>query len=278
MRSGVRVLQIHYDAATRAGLDPDFEPLDNAGSERPDWYEYWPIRQFLRREPLQDATYYGFFSPRFYAKTRLHGREVREFARGAGDVEVITFSPQPDYSACFINVFEQGEFTYSGICEAAALLLREVAPAFNLDTFVTHSRNTVFSNYFLARPSFWRRWSALCDRLYAAAETPGSRLHALLNRTHQYSKEGASARPVQVKVFVMERLASFLLEFDKVAVANYPPFSLPPSERFLGSVPQLIELDRLKLAFCDSGDPQHLYAYSVQRNLLLKRVLAPGAP
>jgi len=47
--SGLRVFQIHYDAASRAALDPDFEPLDNSRSERPDWYEYWPIRQFSER-------------------------------------------------------------------------------------------------------------------------------------------------------------------------------------------------------------------------------------
>ncbi len=270
MRSDVRVFQIHYDAATRAGLDEDFEPLDNSGSERPDWYEYWPMRGFLRAEPLDAATYYGFFSPRFYAKTRLSGRQVREFAARAGDAQVITFSPYPCHCACFINVFEQAEFFYPGTLEASTRFLHEVAPGFSLDTFVTHSRNTVFSNFFLARPAFWRHWSALCDRLFELAEAPGSPLNALLNRSHDYAKEGGPSMPVQVKVFVMERVASYLMHAAKVAVLNYPPFSLPLSDRFSGRLAELMELDRLKIAFCETGDPKHLYAYAALRGSLLK--------
>jgi hypothetical protein len=271
-----RILQIVYDAATRGAADPDFEPLDNAASARPDWYEYWPIRQFLAREALRDDTLYGFFSPRFGAKTRLSGREVHEFARAAGDVDVVTFSPHPDSSACFINVFEQGEYSVAGLLPAARLFLRGVAPAFDLDTFVTHSRNTVFSNYLLARPAFWRRWSELCGKLFAAAEPPPTPLHALLTRSHLFAMEGSERKPVQVKVFVMERLASVLIQQEHVSVAHYPPFTLPFSARFADSMPQLVELDRLKRAFCDTQDVAHLYDYAGKRNDLLRRVLGDG--
>ncbi len=274
--SHTRILQIVYDAATRAALDPDFEPLDNAASARPDWYEYWPIRQFLAREELRDDTLYGFFSPRFALKTRLTGRQVREFARAAGDVDVVTFSPHPDSSACFINVFEQGEHSVAGLLPAAKLFLREAAPGFDLDTFVTHSGNTVFSNYLLARPAFWRRWSELCGKLFAAAEPPPTPLHALLTRSHMFAMEGSERKPVQTKVFVMERLASVLLQQNRVAVASYPPFTLPLSTRFADSMPQLVELDRLKRAFCDTQDVAHLYAYAGKRSELLRRVFGDG--
>ncbi len=270
MRNRLRAFQIHYDAATRAALDPEFEPLDNAGSERPDWFEYWPIRRFLRGEELDDAAWYGFFSPRFHAKTHLTGAQVREFAAGAGDAEVITFSPHPCHCACFVNVFEQADFFYPGTLEAAAGFLGVAAPGFGLDTFITHSRNTVFSNFFLARPAFWRRWSATCERLFELSEAPGSRLHAQLNRVHDYAKEGGPSSPVRVKVFLMERVASTLIQRDKVKVVNYPTFSMPLSERFRGRLAELVELDRLKLAFFDTGDPAHLYAYAAQRGTLLK--------
>jgi hypothetical protein len=279
MDRGLRVFQIHYDAASRAALDPDFEPLDNSGSERPDWYEYWPIRQFLRREPLDPAAYYGFLSPRFFAKTGLSGRQVREFARQADRADVITFSPHPCHSACFINVFEQGEFFYPGLLEAAARFLGEVAPGFSLQTCVTHSRNTVFSNFFLARPAFWRSWGELCERLFELAEAPGGPLRALLSRTYDYAKEGGpSARPVQAKVFVVERVATFLLLSARFAVLNYPPFAFPLSERFAGRLAELQELDRLKIAFCDTGDPGDLRAYAALRNGLLRAAYAGGAP
>jgi hypothetical protein len=234
------------------------------------------MREFLRREPLDERTLYGFFSPRFAAKTGLRGAQVLEFARAAPEAEVVTFSPHPCHSACFINVFEQGEFFYPGIRETAAAFLAEAAPGFRLDTFVTHSRNTVFSNYFLARPSFWRKWLALAERLYERAEQPGP-LQALLAREHDYGKEGGPSMPVQVKVFVLERLVTFLLDTGRIAVANYPPFSFPLSDRFAGRLAELVELDRLKLAFRDSGDPRHLHAYAALRVQVLRAAYGAAA-
>jgi hypothetical protein len=272
MSADARIFQIHYDAATREAVDPDFEPLDNSARERPDWFEYWPMRTFLREARLEEGTFYGFFSPRFYPKTRLRGAQVREFLRTAQAADVVTFCPHPCHSACFINVFDQGEAFYPGILRTATAFLREVDPGFDLGTFVTHSRNTVFSNFFVARPAFWRRWLELCERLVAHADSPASPLHAELGIRHEYRKEGGPAMSVQTKVFVLERLVSYLLHVGRVRVANYPPFSLPPSERFAGRVAELVELDRLKLAFCDTGDPRHLHAYAALRGQVLRGV------
>lgn len=270
MTGDARLFQICYDAESRAAVDPAFEPLDNAASERPDWFEYWPIRRFLRGTPLEEHAYYGFFSPRFYAKTHLRGAQVREFLGTAGGADVVTFSPHPCHCACFINVFDQGEAFYPGIYATVAAFLRDVDPSFSLDTFVTHSRNTVFSNFFVARPPFWRRWLDLCERLYAHAEAPDSPLYAELGIRHEYRKEGGPAMSVQRKVFVLERLVSYLLHVGRVTIVNYPPFSFPLSERFVGHLPELMELDRLKLAFCETGDPRHLYAYAELRGRVLR--------
>jgi hypothetical protein len=270
MSSPTRLFQICYDEATRAAVDPDFEALDNSSSERHDWYEYWPIRSFLSGAALDERSLYGFFSPRFYSKTHLRGAQVREFLQAAEDADVVTFSPHPCHSACFINVFEQGEFFYPGIYGTLAAFLGEVDPGFRPDLFVTHSRNTVFSNYFVARPSFWRRWMALCERLRAHADSPDSPLHAGLAIRHEYRKEGGPAMSVERKVFVLERLASYLLQTAGVRVVNYSPFLFPPSERFVGHLPELIELDRLKLAFSDSGDARHLFAYAELRTTVLR--------
>jgi hypothetical protein len=269
MPKPAKLFQICYDAATREAVDPNFEPLDNSASERPDWYEYWPIRTLLRGGGLDEDSFYGFFSPRFYSKTHLRGEQVREFLQGADGADVVTFSPHPCHCACFINVFEQGEAFYPGIYATMAAFLREVDPTFNPDLFVTHSRNTVFSNYFVARPAFWRRWMALSERLRAHADSPDSPLYAGLAIRHEYRKEGGLAMAVQRKVFVLERLVSYLLHVARVKVVNYPPFAFPLSDRFAGRLSEVMELDRLKLAFSDSGDATHLFAYAELRKTVL---------
>ena len=62
----------HY--TSRQDLDPGFDVLDNSTNERPDWYEYWPIRKFLLNGPLDEDAFYGFLSPKFRLKTNLAPR------------------------------------------------------------------------------------------------------------------------------------------------------------------------------------------------------------
>ena len=61
--------QIYFDEISRKNLDPGFLPLDNSKNERPDWREYWPIRQFLIKESLNENALYGFLSHKFFQKT-----------------------------------------------------------------------------------------------------------------------------------------------------------------------------------------------------------------
>jgi hypothetical protein len=71
------VYQIRCDASPEG--DHDLLPFDNTANERPDWFEYWTMRTFLRTQPLDENAFYGFLSPRFKSKTNLSGRHVHEF-------------------------------------------------------------------------------------------------------------------------------------------------------------------------------------------------------
>ena len=272
MSGAVRIFQIFYNDATRAALDPDFEPLDNTPNERPDWYEYWPIRKYLAGASLDEATYYGFLSPLFFAKTQLRGHQVLDFVRQAGDVDVVTFSPHPCASAPFYNVFEQGAYFFPGFLEVASAFLREIDPAFRLEGLVNHSRNTVYSNYFAARPRFWREWLGVFDRLFHLAETPGSSLHEGLNRSIVYMKDGGETKPSQMKVMLMERIPSLLLSSGAFPTRNYDPFLMPLSTAFAEHLPELKALDALKLAYVDSADPKYLRQFVEERARLLAAV------
>jgi hypothetical protein len=264
----IRAFQIFYNDATKASLDRDFEPLDNCANERPDWYEYWPIRNYFRANALDASAYYGFFSPLFFPKTRLSGRQVIEFASQAGDADVVTFSPHPCHSACFYNVFEHGANCFPGFLEVAAPFLRELDPAIRLDALINDSRNTVYSNYFLAKPSFWNRWNAVFNRLFELAEAPGSALHAALNRPVQYAKDDGDTKPAQMKIMVMECVVSLLLASRAFKTKNYPPFAMPLSAPFVGRLPELVALDALKIAYAETGEQEFLRRYAEQRDKL----------
>lgn len=278
MASRVRVFQIFYDAASRAAVDPRFEPLDNTGSARADWYEYWPIRNFLASHALDETTHYGFLSPLFFTKTRLRGEQVLEFATRSADADVITFSPHPDHSAVFYNVFEQAANFFPGFLEVATAFLQELDPSFRLQQLVNHSGNTVYCNYFLARPRFWREWSVLSGRLFDLAEGPASPLRDGLNREVRYVKDDGETKPSQMKVMLVERIAPLLLSSGAFRIASYDPFAMPLTRAFVGHLPELKELDALKLAYATRGDGEALRRFVERRDALLAQARSKMAP
>jgi hypothetical protein len=263
--SEFRVFQIFYNEETRSLIDPDFEPLDNMKNERPDWYEYWPIRNYLRRTTLNESAYYGFLSPSFLQKTRLSGKQVRDFAEQADGAEIIIFSPFPCQTACFHNVFEHGDFFHSGLYDVAMRFFATVSPGVDLDTMITHSRNSVFCNFFLARRSFWNRWLELVEQMFELAETKTSPLYSSLTQQAEYFKSGAGKKRSQMKIFILERAASFLLATARSTVAAFPPFKMPLTLPFRGYLPSVVMLDSLKIAFSDTGDPHFLDVFREER-------------
>lgn len=257
MADDIRIFQIYYNDATRAAVDPAFEPLDNSANERPDWFEYWPIRRYLDDHPLQEGVYYGFLSPKFAAKTRLPGAQVKAFVADAGGADVVTFSPFPDLAAFYINVFEQGEHAHQGLTEVAQAFLAAIGLDVDIYALVMDWRSAVFSNYFVAKASFWREWKNIFDQCFALAEDPASPLHAALNTPTRHDK------PAQMKIFLMERIASILLATrSDWSVKNYPSAAMPLSHpRWSMVFPQIVALDAMKLAYLRTGEPTYLKCF-----------------
>lgn len=98
------IRQIFYDERTRAQLDPGFVPLDNTANPRPDWSEYWPIRQFFVAHTFVRDAGYGFLSPKFGAKTGLTAADVHRFI-AEEEADVFLYSPWLDQSATVLKVF-----------------------------------------------------------------------------------------------------------------------------------------------------------------------------
>ena len=251
----VHLYQIAYSEATRTEVEPGYAMLDNLDNPRPDWYEYWPIRRFLRAGPLDDQAFYGFFSPKFGRKTNLNHAQVGDFVRAAApDADVVLFSPQPDMGAFFLNVFEQGEAFDPGLIDAYGQFLAAIGRPVDLRGLIMDSRQVVFSNYFVARPAFWREWLALNEALFEVCEGADGPLRQALTQATSYP--GAAQR----KVFLMERAASLLLATQprwRSKAAN--PFGFGWSmTRFREHVGDAFISDALKIAYRDQGFPEYL--------------------
>ena len=260
----VRLYQIAYSEETWGSVPKSLLPLDNRANERADWAEYWPIRRFLQSENLDENTLYGFLSPRFSQKMQCEPEDILEFLTTLPDhVEVASFSPFFDLQTVFLSVFEQGEYCHPGLMDLSQKVVSELMPGVDTRTLLNTGTSAIYCNFFAAKPSFWKKWLALCERVFAMAESPDHPCAPALNRGYWHRDSTMPA-----KVFIIERMASLLLatsdgikyaRFQRSTITNFFAW-LPPA--------LLVTLDTLKTQSMD-GQPLLLNAYrNIQREIL----------
>ena len=255
----IKAYTIAYTPQLFASVEAPFLPLDHTANERSDWQEYWPIRKFLLNNELDEDCLYGFLSPRFTDKTGLDGERLMAFLslEGVGK-DVVTISPQPDMGAMFLNVFAQNELFDPGFCETADAFFKTIGIDIDPKTCVMDSTQIVFSNYFFAKPAFWRRWLQVNERIFYLCEDQSDYATkiGLLNKTSY--RDG-----VQRKVFLMERIASALLVTEpNWQVGNYNTFLCAYSASRLNEFPgECQTADALKMAWNKTNNDFFIYEF-----------------
>jgi hypothetical protein len=179
------------------------------------------------------------------------------------------FSPQFDMSAFFLNVFEQAELFDPGFIDVCEAFFAQHGWPLDLRKLVMDARQVVFSNFFVARPAFWREWLLWNERLFAVCEDPSQPLHAGLTQRTLY--DGVPhPNAVQRKVFLMERMAPLLLASDtrwRTTAAN--PVRFVWSESRLRDFPaEALMSNALKAAYRDSGWSEYLSAFAKVRKAI----------
>jgi hypothetical protein len=245
----MQIYQILNHYTPRQELDPGFLVLDNSSNQRPDWFEYWPMRQFLLNQPLDEETFYGFFSPKFQSKTNLTAARVAAFIESVeADTDVVLFSPGIHNNAHFLNIFKHGDAKHPGLLSVTKQLMIRVNRTVDFDTLITDSRNEVLSNYFVAKPRFWRRWLEINEAMFRIAEDATDPLGAKLTQITRYRSKST----VPMKIFIMERIATLILATEPAFVVRC--FSAFGARSRLYRAPVAIACDALKIAYATTQD------------------------
>jgi hypothetical protein len=247
--SDIFIYQIKSYYTKEEDLDPSCLVLDNSANERPDWYEYWPIRKMLLNESLDEAAFYGFLSPRFKQKTNLTAAAVRDFVKreNCATADIVLFSPSLHLTAYYWNVFQYGEYCHPGLVNLATQFFSRIGEPADLMNLVTHSRNEVYSNYFIAKPRFWRAWLQRTEQLIAIAESETDLLGTQLRKQTSYRGH----RDTQLKIFIMERIPTWLLARNaEFTVRVRDPFV---AQSRVYKLPGAIICDALKIAYVTNG-------------------------
>lgn len=132
-----------------------------------------------------------------------------------------------------------------------------------------HSGNTVYCNYFLAKPSFWRSWLSIGNQLFDFSENKSHPLHQQLNTPTSHN----SHNNYTFKIFIQERLASYLLVNKNWNRINYP---LSSTNSLISDIAlfkdELISCDALKFQYSSTGHQVYLDEYLRLKNEISRRV------
>lgn len=266
MPAKFKIFQIYYNKKTKRSLSKRFIPLDNTANERPDWFEFWVIRNYLHSMELDPDTFYGFLSPRFSLKTGISDFElVRKIRDLDKDTDAFLVTYAPIQLAAFQNVFLQGEVNHPNLINHTNDFLSSIGLSFDISQSVTDFSNSFFSNYIIARPRYWRAWLELADRFFDYAEHRERRLGAL-----NTDYKSASA---PMKTFIQERLSALVLimnNFKTVAPTDLLLARYDPGTREI-----VMSLDLSKKMFRETGEKNYLLRYHeiINRHPVLKTLI-----
>ena len=253
------IYQIYYNNETQKKILPGFIPLDNTKNLRPDWFEFWVILNFLRNNVLDDDAWYGFLSPKFYDKTGFNSDYVIKAFENYGALgNVALFSPGWDQLAYFLNVFEQGDVWHPGLMAASQDFVNKYQLEINLNTLVSDTSSSVFSNYIIAKKAFWIQWRKIAEQFFEYVEN---------NPQYQITTTyGSIENKFPMKTFIQERLATLILSTNTFKVLspdqsfNAPIFTrLFPDDIKTRRLLQACDL--MKTKYRESKDEKYLEMY-----------------
>lgn len=249
MKRNLFIHQIYYSKETQSKLDYGFTPLDNTENKRADWREYWCIKYFFIKNKIVDEDFYGFFSPKLFEKTGLTSANIHDFINQKEEnIDIFLFNPIKKSSFVFFNVIHQAIDKHdSEIFDIFQKIFATInKKKFNISNLVNHSNNTVYSNYFVAKGSFWKEWLKINDFLFNDLESCESIFRNDLTKEVNYIN-----KKVELKVFIVERVASIMLAFDaNIKRVQYNIFNMPNfKDTNFFSQKYFLFLDYLKIAY-----------------------------
>jgi hypothetical protein len=270
------IFQINPDKAgassAAAAVDSGYTGLACVEDAPAGWGDYPTIRAYFlgNENAFDEESLYGFFSSDFFEKTSLASDAVSAFIDQNPGRDVYTFFPFIQDSACFTNVFEQGELVFPGMAAATQAYLGSIELAVSLDDLVTDFGDTAHSNYVVAKPVFWRTWFGLTEKIFdiaeSAADPAADPLASKLN-----ASSGDAALPA-MKQALTERLASLVLALDReLTIAPFDITQMPCSNSaYLRYWDGMLLLDASKQAFRGTEDRQHLTRFFTLRDKILQ--------
>jgi hypothetical protein len=201
------IYQIFFDSESEKNLDRGFSALDNTENARPDWYEFWVIKKFLENNTLEEDAWYGFLSPKFFFKTGMKSETILQILDSVGDQgDVLLLGVAGwDQLSYFQNPFEQGNLWHPGLLESSQKFFDHINLQIDLRQLVSTTKDSVFSNYLIAKKPYWDQWIKLANLFFDTVE------NNTMPELGIQTSYGSRTNLAPLKTFIQERFPSIIL-------------------------------------------------------------------
>jgi hypothetical protein len=226
MGMDLKLHQIWYRDEHQSELDPNLLPWDNRENRRPEWCEYWVMRQAAEDFDRHFGDLTGFFSWKFRQKLNIGFSQINSFIQAYPGADCYIFSPAVFQVAFYLNVWRQGEEWHPGITRQAQALLQALGHDINLEKTIDHHLTTAYSNYWIGSRPFWGEYLKFMGGVFNYIES------ALTDDRHGlwklvYGSHGGEQHVQFLPIipFLLERLFSVFVKLHpefKVTAWQYP--------------------------------------------------------
>ena len=116
---------------------------------------------------------------------------------------------------------------------------------------------------------FWEKWFAVTERMFEICEFESGELSDRIKGLTDYRQK----TPVDMKVFIAERIASLILALDPtLSVAAYDIEKMPWSEvTYYPYRDEMMTANALKMAYAQTGNKTYLRNFFTLRNQIFEK-------
>jgi hypothetical protein len=218
MRPNIYLYQIYFRSSQREHIEPAFIPFNNSRNPKPEWHEYQTFLSEHEKGAWDESSYYGYVSWKFGMKTGVSGRSFLDFIQLNPGADVYFINPFHEYALTFKNVWSQGEYFHPGMTALAADVFREIGLDIDVKGMINGEWDTAFCNYWVARPSFWRRYLPYIRAILDLADC--------IDRTSSLAERLNAPVPRHVSAtyltFVLERIFTSFVHRERIDARAYP--------------------------------------------------------
>lgn len=247
-----KIFSIYYDEKTLENIPDGFTGLCNKhGPEH--LYEVFPIRKYLQENELDKNQYTGFFSPKFFQKTKITGEDIRNtLNQASSETTVCLFSSAVDEASLFPNVWIQGDGFHPGLLNISQRLAWNAGYTIDLKSSITPLQTAVFSHYFVAKTEFWDEWLRITDIYFDMLE---------IDKDLKNFKTLHRRMETLIHAFIIERIPTMIITCKKFHTFFDINLYMRQEKFQPDQAAKLLRLDKCKRMFTETKNHAWLENY-----------------